>query len=156
MFQTQKNIPTKTQNCIPPGDLGFYKTSLPNRAAARASMDGRIGILMTMLSLGADPNVSLDQGWTPVLLAIWFNHIDALRILVESGANLKTRTIEGCTPLMIAAWNCSTEIVRYLLEQPHEINACDNTGKTALMWAVQKGNIEIVRILRDAGAATSP
>ena len=51
---------------------------------------------------GANINVRLGNGWTPVITASFHGAIDALKILIDNGADIDLTNYKGTTPLMYA------------------------------------------------------
>ncbi len=127
---------------------GAASTMPPGNAAMmRAAMEGRTTTLKILIEEGADINIRLLDGWTPLMCSVWNGHGESVKILLELGADLEARGANGWTALMIAAWNGHPDIVQQLVEEGANVHACDETGKTVLMWAVQNGNPASVKIL---------
>ena len=55
-----------------------------------------------MLENGADPNITMEQGWTPVHCAAEIGHLEILQLLVEYGAKGFAKDDYGATPKHIA------------------------------------------------------
>jgi ankyrin repeat protein len=96
-----------------------------------------------------------DQRGRPVLhLAIWKNHIDAARFLIDQGADVHAQDIAKNdltrqTPLHLVGRVTATsaELVQALLGKGADVNARDSRGWTPLMWAAASGHVEIVKLL---------
>ncbi len=120
-----------------------------------ASALGRAGRLKTILGQSRlrvnEPN---PEGFTPLGLAAFFGHPDAVKALLEYGAqvDLKDRSRFSNTALDAAVAANHAEVVRALLAAGASVNVRDSVGATPLHKAAQHGNLEIVRMLLERGA----
>jgi ankyrin repeat protein len=94
-----------------------------HRALALAAQHGRTTILALLLDADEDPNRYNPEGnhahSTPLHQAVWSNHLDTVRLLVERGARLDLRdTIHHGTPLGWAEFGHRTQIAAYLRGLP--------------------------------------
>jgi Ankyrin repeats (3 copies) len=99
---------------------------LPNAAAeskhvalALASQHGHAEIVRSLLDAGVDPNRYNPDGFhshsTPLHQAVWANHANVVRLLVERGARLDILdTVHSGTPLGWATYGRRTEVADYL------------------------------------------
>ena len=95
------------------------------------------------------------DGFTPLHLAAFFGHADAVELLLERGAdvNALARNAElQVAPLHSAASGGHAEIVKMLVEQGADVNARQGRGFTALQSAAQNGDDESVDLLLERGA----
>lgn len=99
-------------------------------------------------------NASNSEGFTPLALAAFFGHLDAVKVLLESGAdvNLRGPSRFANTALDAAVVGGSAEVVRTLLAARGDPTARSEGNYTPLHKAAAHGNLEIVRMLLDAGA----
>lgn len=116
--------------------------------------DPRVTALL--LEAGADPNVGLQRGLTPLAMTAMFgDNPEIILLLAKAGANLETHDPHGHTPLMSAIYkNPHNEIIHALLKAGANPNARTPEGATPLMiaaTAVQQ-RPELVSILCEAGA----
>lgn len=87
--------------------------------------------LETIIKSGADLNALDPQsGSTPVGMAIVFNNLAAVKLLIENGADINKQSKDGSTPLHTAAFFCRREILEYLLEQNPDPSIRNQYGQT--------------------------
>ena len=95
------------------------------------------------------------DGFTPLHLAAFFGHPDAVELLLERGAdvNVIARNAQlQVAPLHSAAAGSHPQIVRMLVEHGADVNARQGGGFTALQSAAQNGDEESVELLLERGA----
>ena len=94
------------------------------------------------------------EGFTPLGLAAFFGHLEAVKVLLESGAevNLRAPSRFANTALDAAVAGDHADVVRALLAAHADPNARSEGNYTPLHKAAAHGNAEIVRLLLDAGA----
>ena len=88
-------------------------------ALALAAQHGHTEIVRLLLDAGEDPSRYNPEGFhshsTPLHQAVWSNHLDVVRLLVERGARLDIRdTVHQGTPLDWANYGERTEVANYL------------------------------------------
>lgn len=107
-----------------------------------ASRDKRIGSLK-----GAG-------GTTPLMQAVLYADLDAVRLLLEQGADPNIRNEAGAPALMWAAGDLQK--ARLLVEHGADVNARSDDARTPLLIAAGLfGNKEVVKLLLDRGADLS-
>lgn len=94
------------------------------------------------------------EGFTPLGLASFFGHADAVRVLLDFGAevNLRQPSRFANTALDAAVAGNQADVVRILLAARGDPNARSEGGHTPLHKAAAHGNLAVVRMLLDAGA----
>lgn len=112
-------------------------------ALMAAATSGKADVVRLLLSSGADPNVMLDDGETPLYQAAQsFMDDDRPRVgeivedLLKAGAKIDGRTKDGTTPLMRYAWVEMPEIISILLAAKANPFLVDNEGRNAFQYAV--------------------
>ena len=103
-------------------------------------------------------NTANPDGTPPLLAAVQYGKVEAVKSLLAKGANVNGANRDGTTPLMIASEGTaylpdSLPVVDILIAGKANIDAQDSRGRTALHRAVSEGKLEAVRMLLDHGAA---
>jgi ankyrin repeat protein len=111
-----------------------------------AAATGRVDDLRRTVN-GATINSFAYDGWTPLHLASFFGHVDAVRALLESGADVRavSRNSLGNTPLHAAAAGRHDEVARLLLTHGADAHAVDGGGYTPLQIATENGLAEVFK-----------
>ncbi|HZO73843.1 MAG TPA: sigma-70 family RNA polymerase sigma factor [Ktedonobacteraceae bacterium] len=129
------------QRCSPIFPIGYT-------ALHEAAVSGRTELTDLLLDFGANPNVRTKSGLTPLSLAILYNHVDVVKLLLAHGADARGE-------LCRATMRDYREIVQLLLADGVEVNAQGRSGRTALHWAALKGHRALVQLLLHYGADVS-
>lgn len=136
--------------------LEVQALSLADQKLLTGSLTGDVEAVVAALDEGArleSRDVRLDL--TPLMLSIYRDHAEVLKVLVSKGANLNARNPRGQTPLMMLASGGQLDLVSYLLQSGAEIDARDELGNTALLWATYWGHREVIARLLAAQADAS-
>jgi ankyrin repeat protein len=115
--------------------------------SAAIRMDLGLEFIAYLLSKGADPNV--DDGSTPLLLAISSNREELALLLLDAGADPNMR-IARKTIIGQAAMTASPAILKKCLDKKGNVALSDSFGWTALHYAVLSGDLEKIKLLIDA------
>ena len=123
--------------------------------ASAAAATGRCDELDRALA-GAPRAVSAYtyDGWTPLHLAAFFGHADAVERLLDAGANpnaVSTNSLKN-TPLHAATAGKHSEVALLLIARGADVQAVDAGRHTPLHIAAENGLEGVVRALRAAGA----
>lgn len=87
-----------------------------------------------------------EQGFSPILLAVYYENEAVAKYLIEAGANVNTDSPFG-TPLMAAVVKGNQELVELILAQNPNVNAVDQNGVNAIIYAVMFEQTEIIKKL---------
>lgn len=118
----------------------------------RASRDGNVKVVRSLLERGADANKKDKFGHSPLHYAASEGHTDVVRILLNSGANVNEKDNSGSTALHSAASKDHSDIAQILLEKGANVNEKNSDGFTALHYATFWCYLDTVAILLDRGA----
>jgi ankyrin repeat protein len=128
---------------------GLYLTIFEAAAVGDAARVGRI--------LHWEPNLVNEfsrDGFTPLQLASYFGHDEAVRVLLERGATVEavSRNPSRLRAIHAAAASRNAEVVRSLVAAGADVNVRQDGDFTPLMAAMENGDSDIEAILRSAGA----
>jgi ankyrin repeat protein/uridine kinase len=130
--------------------------SLPSGSSALHVACGR-GLVLTaarLLQDGADPKEADNQGWTPLIAASSYCHIESVRLLLTH-ANVASKRVdidqadrEGWTPLFWAILKGHYSIVECLLAAGASVTVSDRARMTATDWGVFRSETTFVELLQ--------
>jgi ankyrin repeat protein len=92
------------------------------------------------------------HGYTILILAVMYGHLDLASALLAKGANLNAMSRDLSNALMFASTIGHLPLVSMILDKDIDINAADDQGGTALMFAVNNGHATVVKELLIRGA----
>jgi ankyrin repeat protein len=137
---------------------GERAATVPDPQAARlmaAVRQGDHGVFERMLH--DDPGIARQQGpggCTPLMYAVLYADLDAVRRLLEAGADPNRRNDAGATALMWAVDDL--EKTQLLIKSGADVHACSDDGRTPLLIAAGRpGANDVVRLLLEHGADPS-
>ena len=130
------------------------------RAPPGGRSKGHDDVLAQLIAAGANMNVRLLDGDTPLLAALAYGCPYLVETLLRGGAdpNLPSASVDkhlatthqGCTPLIAAAAYGEVEMARALLDAGASTASRDVNGFTALDWALSHDQKEHTRVKRKA------
>ena len=112
-------------------------------------------VVLSLLNVGADPNLSTHSGSTPLYFAACRGKVEIVSHLIAQGADAHIFNNLGQSALTEAAGYGFTAIVEVLLEEGVDVNALSPNGGrdySPLMCASEGGHARIVEILLARGA----
>lgn len=98
------------------------------------------------------------QGWSPIIIASFNSHMDAVKLLLKKGADINDSGDKGTSVFMYAKSafiNDTTDsfcLLKFLLEQGARINHRDYHGRTVLDYIDKEKSNFLYRFLLDNGA----
>ena len=92
------------------------------------------------------------NGFTPLILASYYDHPSIVQYLCESGADVDRGDNKGWTALMYASYYNFYDIAKILLDHNASVNKKNSEGHTALYYANQYKYEDIVKLLKAKGA----
>ena len=120
-------------------------------ALIAAAEKGQVKAVELLIAAGADPNLSMRDGRSPIHFAAVKCHIKALSRLIEAGARIDGQSVRGATPLHLASMACP-KATRLLLEHGADPNVETVAGETPLVIAVNSWKDKIIKLLVASGA----
>jgi ankyrin repeat protein len=127
---------------------GVEAAALGDLDRLRAALDAEPGLITRFTH----------DGWTPLHLAGFFGHAQAVRLLLERGSDANALSINQMrnTPLHAAlAGPMAADGVRLLVDAGANVNARQHGGYTPLHAAANRGAVEIIDLLLERGADPS-
>lgn len=121
-----------------------------------ATQFGFARIVDLLIRHGADVNLPLNQGTTPLALAIKKGNIEIVRMLLQDPKIRVNQAIgNNVAPLSVAAQYGRKDIVRALLRKGADPNLANNAAMGPLHVACMRGDTAITRMLLDRGAESN-
>ena len=151
------------------GAVGDSMGFMQRTALYIASTHGYADVVVSLIDRGANLSArcrdwnrdSEDRAWwTPLHAAIYHNHPDIARLLIEGGADPEARSGDDQTALYMASPRGHADVVRLLIDSGADLNAKSRdwarhglkVGWTPLHAAIDKNHRDIVLLLLDCGA----
>ena len=117
-----------------------------------ACTNGDAALVTLLLDAGADANLALRGGETPLMTAARTGKLDAVKALLARGVEVNAKLpLGGQTALMWAAADGHAAVVDALLAAGADFRTPLDTGFTPLLFAARAGHADIVRALLKAG-----
>lgn len=108
-----------------------------------------------LLRQGANPNILLSDGSTPLTYSITRNNASVVDVLLRSGSDPDKIDKNGETPIILALKNKNDPLVRMLVVYGANINTRDSRLRSPLMLAVIMEEAELAEWLVERGADIS-
>jgi len=99
---------------------------------------------------GANPNVTDEEGRTPLYMASLFGRLEVVKELLSApggGANPNIATKDGRIPLYWASYYDHLEIVKVLLAAGADPSVANKNGNTPLLCAIINKHFEVIELL---------
>jgi Ankyrin repeats (3 copies) len=120
-----------------------------NQQLNNACSEGDIETVRQLLNRGVDVNKKDDrEGWTALHFAIFEEHKEIIKLLLDNGADINQEDNEGWTALYVGSDYIQKEIVELLVTRKADFNQDDNEQ---LIAACSDGDIETVKQLHNHG-----
>lgn len=134
--------------------LNEEKWNLLHVAARRGYME------LAELLIAANPpihlNAQTNTGWTALQMAVYINHSDMARLLIQKGANIELYNQERWTAFHIAAKSGNTEILEDLMQHSKDprssINAQNAQDWIPLHLACMENHLGVISFLIQRGS----
>lgn len=103
--------------------------------------------IQQLIDKGTDVDFPNQDGWTPLMVAIYFKDEGACMLLIEGGADIEREIRGGGLPLHYALQNDLAETVRLLVQKGVDVNRPSSAGFTPLMVSLFASSPETVEAL---------
>ncbi|XP_071323115.1 histone-lysine N-methyltransferase EHMT1 isoform X2 [Trachinotus anak] len=118
-----------------------------------AAKSGHYNIVEHLLSTGLiNINCQDDGGWTPMIWATEYKHVDQVKLLLSKGADISVRDKEENICLHWAAFSGSVEIAELLLNAHCDLQAVNIHGDSPLHIAARENRLDCVTLFLSRGA----
>jgi ankyrin repeat protein len=118
------------------------------------SDDVPLSIFFKLKEAAADLNAKNNLGYTPLMIACYYNHIRTAGALLQVGADPNTgHPIDLVTPLHISCYHGFFEVANLLLEKQVNVDAETNLKITPLHNASSYANASLINLLLNKNAS---
>ena len=116
-----------------------------------AALAGKVKMVTSLVTNGADVNKQTTLGDTPLFEACFEGHLSVVKYLVEAGADLSIPNNRKTTCLMIASYADNANVIKYLIQKNLDVNAVDIEGRNAMFYTAAGGRLDTLIFLFDNG-----
>jgi ankyrin repeat protein len=109
-----------------------------------------------LLNAGADPNLALRGGETPLMTAARTGKVGPVKALLARGAQVDAKERRGQTAVMWAAAEGQTAVVELLIKAGADFRTpLPDSGFNPLFFAAREGRTDVARLLLKSGAGVN-
>ena len=125
-----------------------------NTALHHAVDKGDFDLVKTLVKEGADFNVQIEEGETPLHLAFLLTDdeenekVEIAEFLINKGVDLNLQDIFGNTALHLAAMFWETKLAKLLIKKGADTTLKNKKSKTPLQIAIHEECYEIAKLLK--------
>lgn len=125
--------------------------ALGETALMHAAWKGRLSAVRWLLAHGARvEGRGGSMKWTALHYAVFADHADIARLLLEKGANINAQSPNGSSVLMMAVYEGHEDMARWLVGRGADTNVKNENGDGALEWAMKFDHMKIARMVSSA------
>ena len=130
-------------------DIALYKDKVEDLFLA--CENGSSELINRLLQIPKIVNVQDENGWTPLIVAIYNNQKEVVKTLLINGADLSICNFKGTTPLMYAksayVKHKEPEVLQLLLSFDVDIYQKDYANKNVLDYCLENNEFEVLDII---------
>lgn len=113
---------------------------------------GDLSAVVLFVNAGMDIDTPNEQGWTPLMVALFEGREDVALFLIKKGANVNFSDRSGYRPIHWAAFKGYTTVIDEIVARNGDVNVETDYGWTALLQAASLGHVATVESLLRHGA----
>ena len=121
----------------------------------RCVSGGDMSAVVLFVNAGMSIETQNEQGWTPLMVALFEDREDIALFLIKKGANINFADRSGYRPIHWAAYKGYPTVIRELATRGAEVNVTTHFGWPPLMQAAARGHADTVATLIELGAVVS-
>ncbi len=113
---------------------------------------GDMNTVVLFVNAGMDIDTPNEQGWTPLMVALFEGREEVALFLIKKGADVNFSDRSGYRPVHWAAFKAYTTVIDEIVARGGDVNGETDYGWTALLQAASLGHVATVECLLRHGA----
>ncbi len=113
---------------------------------------GDLNTVVLFVNAGMDIDTPNEQGWTPLMVALFEGREEVALFLIKKGADVNFSDRSGYRPVHWAAFKGYTTVIDEIVARGGDVNAETDYGWTALLQAASLGHVATIECLLRHGA----
>ena len=141
------NVRGVMQAFLTGNDMGVVD-SLGRSYTYLAAVHNRIKVLMLLIDLKADVNISCESGWTPLMVAAIFGNVGVMERIIECGGRMDAMSKEGSNALSFAITQGKKKAAMLLIRSKADLKmGIGEHATTVFTLACEAGHHDIAKEL---------
>ena len=137
----------------PSTDSEKYHATDGGTVLARASREGYLDVIDTLISNGASINTEDARGRTPLHYGVGTGSETLVNSLLQAGAFVDAKYSHSQTPLYLAITQDHEAVAKILIWNGASLDSTDDGGRTPLFVAIERSRLGVVNMMLDKGAS---